>query len=136
MRNIILCAFAAATLVVTGAIAQHDEHHPDAVAPPADKSAGMPMKGQMMGQMSGPMMGQMMGQMMPMMAAHTEAAKIADQLVAGFTAIENEKNTKARNEKLAEHGRLLKELQTNLKAQAQMMEHMHAMMMSGEAKNK
>jgi hypothetical protein len=132
MRNKLLYGFAAAALLVTGAIAQHDEHHPDAVAPPTDKSAAMPMKGQMMGQMSGPMM----GQMMPMMAAHTEAAKIADQLVAGFTAIESEKNTKARDEKLAEHGRLLKELQTNLKGQTQMMEHMHAMMMGGETKNK
>lgn len=76
-------------------------------------------------------MGQMMGQMMPMMAAHAEAAKLADQLVTSFAAIENEKNAKVRNEKLAEHGKLLKELQANLKGQSQMMEHMHGMMMGG-----
>jgi len=76
-------------------------------------------------------MGQMMGQMMPMMAAHAEAAKLADQLVAGFAAIENETNAEARNEKLAEHGKLLRELQANLKKQSEMMEHMHGMMMGG-----
>ena len=78
-----------------------------------------------------PMMGQMMGQMMPMMAAHAEAAKLADQLVNGFAAIETETNTKERNEKLAEHGKLLRELQANLKQQSEMMEHMHGMMMGG-----
>lgn len=121
MKKILVGVFAAATLLVTGVVAQHDEHHPDQATPPADKSAAMPM----------PMMGQMMGQMMPMMAAHAEAAKLADKLVAGFAAIENEKNAKARDEKLAEHGKLLKELQANLKGQAQMMEHMHGMMMGG-----
>jgi len=122
MRKILVGVFAAATLLVTGVVAQHDEHHPGQAAP-ADKSAAMPM----------PMMGQMMGQMMPMMAAHAEAAKLADQLVNGFAAIENEKNAKERNEKLAEHGRLLKELQANLKGQSEMMEHMHGMMMIGGA---
>ena len=121
MKSIILCVFGAATLLVTGAIAQHDEHPPDQAATPAGKSAGMPM------------MSQMSGQMMPMMAAHAEAARLADQLVASFAAIENEKNAKARNEKLAEHGKLLKQLQANLKGQSQMMEHMHGMMMGAAA---
>jgi hypothetical protein len=125
MKRILVGVFAAATLLVTGVVAQHEEHHPGEAAPPADKSAAMPMP--MMGQM----MGQMMPQMMSMMAAHAEAAKLADKLVTGFAAIENEKNAKARNEKLAEHGKLLKELQANLKGQAQMMEHMHGMMMGG-----
>jgi hypothetical protein len=124
MRNILIGVFAAATLLVTGVVAQHDEHHPDQAAP-ADKAAAMPMPM--------PMMSQMMGQMMPMMAAHAEAAKLADQLVNGFAAIENEKNGKERKEKLAEHGKLLKELQANLKGQSEMMEHMHGMMM-GEHK--
>jgi hypothetical protein len=106
-------------LLVTGVVAQHEEHHPDQATPATDKAAGMPM------------MSPMMGQMMPMMAAHAEAAKLADQLVNGFRAIENEKNTKERNEKLAEHGRLLRQLQANLKGQSEMMEHMHGMMMGG-----
>jgi hypothetical protein len=122
MRNIFLASvFAVGTLLVAGAVAQHEEHHQDQATPPADKSAAMPMMGQMKGQM--------MGQMMPMMAAHAEAAKLADQLVNSFAAIENEKDAKARNEKMAEHGKLLKELQTKLKAQTSRMEHMHGMMM-------
>ena len=119
MRNILIGLFAAAMLLVTGVVAQHEEHHPDQATPATDKAAGMPM------------MSQMMGQMMPMMASHAEAATLADKLVTGFAAIENEKNAKARDEKLAEHGKLLKELQANLKGQAQMMEHMHGMMMGG-----
>jgi len=73
----------------------------------------------------------MMSQMMPMMAAHAEATKLADQLVNGLTAIENEKNAKERDRKLAEHGQLLRQLQANLKGQSEMMEHMHGMMMGG-----
>jgi hypothetical protein len=126
MRNILVGVFAAATLLVTGVVAQHDEHHPAQATPATDKAGSMPMMGQMSGQM-----GQMMGQMMPMMAAHNEAAKLADQLVNGFAAIENEKDAKVRNEKLAEHGRLLKELQTKLQGQSQMMGHMRGMMMGG-----
>jgi hypothetical protein len=126
MRNILVGVFAAATLLVTGVVAQHDEHHPAQATPATDKAGSMPMMGQMSGQM-----GQMMGQMMPMMAAHAEAAKLADQLVNGFAAIENEKNAKERNEKLAEHGKLLRQLQANLKGQSEMMEHMHGMMRGG-----
>ena len=100
MRNIFLVSiFAIGTLLVTGAVAQHEGHQQG--TPPAETSAAMPMTG-------------MMGQMMPMMTAHAEAAKMVDQLVNGFAAIENEKDAKVRNEKLAEHGKLLKELQTKL----------------------
>ena len=112
MRNTLIVVFAAATLAITGVVAQQ-------AGPPADRSAGMPMgqmmgnMGQMMGQMNH-MMGQMTGQMGPMMATNANAAKLADQLVNGFAAIENEKDAKVRNEKLAEHGKLLKELQTKL----------------------
>lgn len=120
MRNIFMGVLAAVTLLVTGVVAQHDEHHPDQATPP-DKAAAMPV-GQTTGQMN---------QMMPMMAAHAEAAKLADQLVAGFAAIENEKDPTALKEELAEHGKLLRELQANLKKQSEMMEHMHGMMMGG-----
>jgi hypothetical protein len=116
MRNIFLASvFAMGTLLVTGAIAQHEEHHGTQATPAPDKSAAMPM-------------GQMMGQMM---TTRGEVAKLTDQLVKGFAAIENEKDAKVRNEKLAEHGKLLKELQSKLQAQSQMMEHMQGMMMGG-----
>jgi hypothetical protein len=115
MRDILLLAlFAVGTSLVTGAAPQHEGH----TAPPADKSAAAPAKDEMKG---------------GMMAEHAEAAKLADQLVNGFAAIENENDPAALKEKLAEHGRLLKELQGKLKAQSQMMEHMHGMMM-GEHK--
>ena len=137
MRNIFLVSvLAVGTLLVTGAIAQHEEHHGTQAAPPADKSAAMPM-GQMMGQMGqmmtqmNQMTGQMTGQMGQMMTTRAEVAKLTDQLVNGFAAIENEKDAKARNEKLAEHGKLLKELQTKLQGQSQMMERMQGMMMGG-----
>jgi len=116
MRNIfLLSVVAVGTLFITGAIAQHEEHHGSEATPPSDKSAAMPM----------------MSQMMPMMAAHAEATKLADQLVNGLTPIENEKNAKERDRKLAEHGQLLRQLQANLKGQSEMMEHMHGMMMGG-----
>jgi hypothetical protein len=52
-----------------------------------------------------------------MMAGHGEAAKLVDQLVASLAAIEAAKDRKARKQKLAGHGALLKELQTKLQAQ-------------------
>jgi hypothetical protein len=109
--------FAVATLFVTAAVAQHEGQHSDEATQPSDKSAAMPGKDQMM------------GEMMPMMAARAEAAKLADRLVTGFAAIENEKDPNVRDTKMAEHGKLLKELQTKLQGQSQMMEHMHGMMM-------
>ena len=137
MRNILLFSvLAVGTLFVTGAIAQHEEHHAGQTAPPADKSAGMPM-GQMMGQMGqmmaqmNQMTGQMMGQMGQMMTTRGEVAKLTDQLVNDFAAIENEKDATALKAKLAEHGKLLKELQAKLQGQSQMMEHMRGMMMGG-----
>jgi hypothetical protein len=115
MRNIFLVSvFAVGTFLVTGAIAQHEGHQQG--TPPAESPVAMPMTG-------------MMGEMMPMMAAHAEAAKMVDQLVNGFAAIENEKDAKVRSEELAAHGKLLKELQAKLQGQSQLMEHMHGMMM-------
>ena len=130
MRNILIVVFATATLLITGIVAQQ-------ATPPADKSAAMPMgqmmgnMGQMMGQMNHTM-GQMTGQMGPMMATNADAAKLVDQLVNGFAAIENEKDAKVRNEKMAEHEKLLEELQTKLQGQSQMMEHMRGMMMGAQ----
>ena len=113
MRDIFLLAlFAVGTFLVTGAAAQHEGH----TMPAPDKAAAAPAKDEMKG---------------GMMAEHAEAAKLADQLVNGFAAIENEKDPAALKEKLAEHGRLLKELQGKLKAQSQMMDQMRGKMMGG-----
>jgi hypothetical protein len=115
MRDIFLLAlFAVGTFLVTGAAAQHEGH----TMPATDKSAAAPVKDEMKG---------------GMMAEHAEAAKLADQLVNSFAAIENETDPAALKAKLAEHGKLLKELQAKLQGQSQMIEHMHGMMM-GEHK--
>ena len=108
MRNISLASFAAATLLVTGALAQHEGH----TAPPSDKAvaAAPEMK-------------------CGMMAEHVETAKLVDKLVNGFAAIENEKDPAALQAKLAQHGKLLKDLQAQLQGSAQKMETMKGKMM-------
>jgi hypothetical protein len=107
--------FAAGTFLINGAAAQHEGH----TTPPPDTSTAAPAKDEMK---------------CGMMAEHAEATKLADQLVTGLEAMENEKNPAALKEKLAQHGKLLKELQTKLHAQSQMMEHMHGMMSDHKAK--
>ena len=102
-----MAIFALGTSLVTAG--QHEGH----AAPQADRSTAAPKDGMKGG----------------MMAEHAEAAKLVDQLVTGFAAIESEKDPAAFNIKLAEHGKLLRELQTKLHEQSQMMEHMHGMMM-------
>jgi len=117
MRNALaLSILAVGTLFVTGAVAQH-EGHEGHTAPPADKSVATPARDEMK---------------CGMMAEHAEAAKLVDQLVNGFAAIESEKDPAALKEKLAEHGKFLKELQTKLQGQSQMMEQMHGKMMGGK----
>ena len=111
-------------LFVTGAVAQHDEHHPDQTAP-SDKTDAGKMGGMMDGKM-------MSGNMMPqMMMGQNDTSKLVDRLMASLTAIELEKNSSARKQKLAEHGALLKELQTKVQAQSHMMEMMQHMMAAG-----
>jgi YD repeat-containing protein len=56
---------------------------------------------------------------------------LGHRLMASLTAIELEKNSSARKQKLAEHGALLKELQTKVQAQSNMMEMMQHMMAAG-----
>jgi hypothetical protein len=119
-RNMVIAVAVAAGLFVTGAVAQHEEHH-DQAAPPADKAdtkTGGMMAGKMMPQM-------MMGQ--------NETGKLVDQLIKSFAAIEAEKDPAALKAKLAEHSALLKELQTKVQGQAHRMEMMQHMM--GEHKN-
>jgi hypothetical protein len=110
-------AIAVATgLFVTGAVAQHEEHHQDQAAPSDTNKPGGMTPGNVMSQMPQMMMGQ------------NETGKLVDRLMTSFAAVEAEKNPTARKEKLAKHGMLLKELQTNVQAQSHMMEMMQQMM--------
>jgi len=103
-------------LLVTGALAQHEEHHSGPAAAPADTN-------------------KMPGKMPQMMTAQKEIRTLANRLLNTFSAIENEKDPALLQSKLAEHGALLKELQSELLGQSQMMEKMHGqMMMGGEQK--
>ena len=124
-RMIIVALAVATGLLVTGAMAQHDEHHPDQAAP-TDKAATGMMDGKMM---SGNMMSQMM-------TGQNETGKLVDRLMTSLTAIEQEKNSTARKQKLAEHGALLKELQTKVQAQTKMMDMMQHMMGTGRMNGK
>ena len=134
IRNVVVAIGVAAGLFVTGAVAQHEEHHQDQTAPPADK-ADTAKAG---GMMSGNMMSQMMSRMPPMMMGQNDTARLVEQLRTSFAAIEAEKNPTARKKKLAAHGALLDELQTKVGAQSHMMDMMQHMMggamMGGENK--
>jgi hypothetical protein len=117
-------------LFVTGAVAQHEEHHTDQAAPPADKadtskSTSM-MSGKIMSQMPRLMMGQ------KMMMSQNETGKLVDRLIKSLAAIEAENDPAAVKERLAEHDLLLKELQANVQSQSHMMEMMQQHMMGGE----
>ena len=113
----LLSILAVGTLFVTGAIAQHEGHEGHTAPPAADKSAAAPAKGDAKQAMKG-----------GMMAEHAEVAKLVDQLVTGFEAIETEKDPAALKAELAEHGKLLKELQAKVQGKSQMMEQMHGQM--------
>ena len=114
--TLIVVSAVAIGLFVTGAAAQHEEHHPDQGSPQAgktDSKAGKMMAGNMMPQM-------MMGQ--------NDTGELVDRLLKSFAAIEAEKDPAAFRDKLSEHGALLKELQTKVQAQSHMMEMMQHMM--------
>lgn len=100
-------------LLVNGAVAvaQHEQHHSGQA--PADNHETMP------------------GKMPQMMTTQQEVSTLADQLLKSFARIENEKDPAALSKQLAEHGALLKELETKIQGQSQMMEKMrgHMMMM-------
>jgi|GEM_PF-3391587 len=80
----------------------------------------------------------MMTQHQQMMSQHQDLGKLIDQLNKSFAALENEKDPAVLKNKLAEHGELLKQLQTKFQQSAgmmgmtgQMMEH-SMMMQHGE----
>src|ERR1700674_134475 len=90
--------FALATgLLVPGALAQHEQNHSDQPSAPTDRDKTM-----------------MPGKMPQMMTTQQEVSTLANQLLKSFATIENEKDPTVLQKKLAEHGALLKELQTQL----------------------
>jgi hypothetical protein len=90
----------ATSLFVTGAVAQHEEHHKDQSSPPADKT-DTPKTDKMMS-------GNMMSRMQQMRMGQDENGKLLDRLLKSFAAMEAEKDPAALNQRLAEHGALLK----------------------------
>ena len=109
MKTIILTAALATAMLVTGAWAQHDDHHPDGASPPG-------------------MMAGMQAHMQEMTMGQNKTADLVKQLADSFAAIEAEKDPDALKEKLAKHGALLKELQANTQSQGRMMMTMQHMM--------
>src|SRR5437762_905617 len=122
MRSgVMVIAVAVATgLLVTPAVAQHEEHHQDQAALPADKTD----TGKTGGMTSGNMMSQTM-------SGQSETAQLVDQLMKSFAAIETENDPTALREKLASHALLLTKLQTMIQAQSRRMDMMQHMMSGG-----
>lgn len=110
MRALCVCVLVGVGLFVTGAAAQHEEHHQGQAAAPSGDTTS-----------PGPHM-----QMM-MMMDQKDTARLVDQLVASFATIESEKDPEMLKQELAEHGKLLKELQTKMQNHSHKMEMMHAM---------
>ena len=128
-RTMVVVIAVATGLFVTGAVAQHEEHHADQAAPPADQTDT--------GKMGGRMSAGMMSEMPRMMMGQDETGKLVERLVKSLAAIEAEKNPAVRKAKLAEHGALLNELQAKVEAQSHRMDTMRHMMgegMMGEPK--
>jgi hypothetical protein len=107
-------------LFAIGAAAQHDEHHTDQGASASQAETARP------GMQDG-----MMSHMPQMMSGQQETAKVAEELLKSFAAIQSEKDPVALKAKLEAHGELLKQLQAKVQGQTHMMEMMHHMM-SGE----
>lgn len=137
-RTRMLIAFLAIAgiLIVPGARAQQ-QRHPEQAKPEPGPQAGAMMSGGMMSGMA------MCQQMMTggAMSSHQELKSLVQQVVTSFEGIQNEKNPAALQNKLAEHGTLLKKLQAKSQETCPMMESMqeHRMsspMMGGERKNK
>ena len=84
---------AALSLFAIRATAQQSEHHQG-------------------GMMSQDMMTQHQAEHQKMMTQHVEMGHLIDQLVKGFSVLENEKDPALLKQKLTEHGAMLKELQS------------------------
>ncbi|HEV2200248.1 MAG TPA: hypothetical protein VGR73_10540 [Bryobacteraceae bacterium] len=123
-RTMVTAIAVATGLFVTGAVAQHEEHHQGQAAQPPAAAADKGDSGKSGGMMSG----NMMSQMPKMMMGQNDTGKLVDQLMTSFAAIQAENDPTALKEKLAEHGSLLKELQTRVQTQSHMMDMMRHMM--------
>jgi len=118
IRATIVATALVAGLFATRALAQHEEHH---AAPPAAK-ADAAKKCEMMS-------GDTMSTMHQTMTAHMETGALVEQLLKNFEAIEAQNDPETANpatlkEKLAEHGKLLRELRAKTLAQFKMMDKM------------
>lgn len=124
MKAILLAAAIGSGLLVIGATAQHEEHHQDQAAPPpSQKDKGKPG-----------MSGGMMSEMPQMMMGQQETARLADELLKSFAAVQSENDPAALKTKLEAHGALLKQLQSKVQGQSHMMEMMQHMM-GGSSEN-
>jgi hypothetical protein len=113
MKTVAMTFALATELLVSGALAQHEQHHSDQPFPPVEKN-----------KMMTPGMAQMM-------TTQQEVNTLANQLLKSFATIENEKDPTVLQKKLAEHGALIKELLAQLQGQSQMMEKMLGDMRTG-----
>jgi hypothetical protein len=106
-----------------GAVAQHEEHHPQGQAnePQAQTAPNQPGAP---GMMSAGMMG-MMGQMTN---HHQQMSDLMNKLMESMAAIQKEKDPEALKSKLAEHSALLKEMHDQMMQQGTMMQNMSGMM--------
>lgn len=114
-RKVVVLSFIGACILAGGAVAQHEGHHPDSSAPAANAAAPMAQ----------------------MVAEQKETAALVDQLAASFAMIVAEKDPEALKLELAEHGRILADLQTRMQNHSRMMEKMgmmHPMMENGSKK--
>jgi hypothetical protein len=115
----LIVVLAAAAVFVGRSAAQHENHQ----AAPSSPQTGATDTGK-----TGMMSGGMMSQMPMMMQDQKDLATLVDRLQQSFAAIEAEKDPAALRTKLAEHGAMLKELQTKVEAESHRMEMMHQMM--------
>jgi hypothetical protein len=101
-----------------GAVAQHEEHHPQGQGsqPQSQTAPSQPGAPGMMG---------MMGQMTK---HHQQMSDLMNKLMGSMAAIQNEKDPEALKSKLAEHSSLLKEMHDQMMQQGTMMQNMSGMM--------
>jgi hypothetical protein len=126
MRNKVMKIGMLAAVVAffaVGAVAQHEEHHPQGQASKPQTTAPPSQTGAP-GMMSGGMMG-MMGQMTN---HHQQMSDVMNKLMESMAAIQNEKDPEALKSKLAEHSALLKEMHDQMMQQGTMMQNMSGMM--------
>jgi hypothetical protein len=116
MLAVVLGAFA------VGAVAQHEEHHPQGQASQPQSQTAPSQPGAP--GMSGGMMG-MMGQMTK---HHQQMSDLMNKLMESMSAIQTEKDPEALKSKLAEHSALLKEMHDQMMQQGTMMQNMSGMM--------